>query len=87
MACSAWCAVRMHSSRQMGVCSLRLQLGVVDDVVVGQRLLDHHQVEIVQLAQVIGVGQGVGGIGVHHQLDGGKMLAHLAHARRRPSPV
>ena len=50
MACSAWCAVRMHSSRQMGVCELRLQRGVIDDVVVSQRLLDHHQVEIVQLA-------------------------------------
>ena len=79
MACSAWCAVRMHSSRQMGVCSLRLQLRVVDDVVVRQRLLDHHQVVIVELAQVVGVGQGVGGIGVHHQLDGRKTFAHLAH--------
>jgi hypothetical protein len=49
IACSAWCAVRMHSSRQIGVCQLGLQLRVVDDVVVRQRLLDHHQVEIVEL--------------------------------------
>jgi hypothetical protein len=30
---------------------LRLQHGVVDDVVVRQRLLDHHQVELVELLQ------------------------------------
>ena len=79
MACSAWCAVRMHSSRQMGVSRLRLQLGVVDDVVVAQRLLDHHQVEFVQLAQVGGIGQGVRRIGIRHQLDAGKALAHAPH--------
>ena len=53
--------------------------GVVDDVVVRQRLLDHHQVKIVELAQMVGIGQRVGGVGVGHQLDGGKALAHLAH--------
>ena len=78
MACSAWCAVRMHSSRQIGVSQLGLQHGVIDDVVVIQRLLDHHQVKIVQLAQVLGVGQGVRGVGVHHQLDGGEAFAHAA---------
>ena len=68
----------MHSSRQIGVCELRLQRGVIDDVVVRQRLLDHHQVEVVELLQMVGVGQRVGGVGVGHQLDGGKALAHLA---------
>ena len=41
----------MLSSRQIGVAQLRLQAGVVDDVVVGQRLLDHHQVQVVERAQ------------------------------------
>ena len=51
---------------------------MIDDVVVIQRLLNHHQIIIVQLAQVIGVGQRVGGVGVGHQLDGGETLAHAA---------
>ena len=34
-----------------GRLQLRLQLGVIDDVVVRQRLLDHHQVELVELLQ------------------------------------
>src|ERR1019366_3304899 len=37
-----------------GGLELRLERGVIDDVVVIQRLLDHHQVKIVQLAQVVG---------------------------------
>ena len=67
----------MHSSRQMGVCSCACSVGVVDDVVVAERLLDHHQVELVEPAQVVGIGQRVGGVGVGHQLDGGEALAHL----------
>ncbi len=63
------------------------KLGVIDDVVVRQRLLDHHQVEIVELLQTRRVGQRVGGIGVGHQLDRGEALAHLAAPRRRPSPA
>ena len=69
----------MHSSRQIGVLKLGLQLGVVDDLVVRQRLLDHHQVEFVQTFQTRRVGQRVGGVGVGHQQDVGKALAHLAH--------
>ena len=56
-----------------------LQLGVVDDVVVRQRLLDHHQVEFVQLSEVLGVGQGIRRIRVGHQPDGGKPLADAPH--------
>src|SRR5574340_382546 len=43
-----------------------LQFGMVDDVVMAERLLDHHEVELVQLLQVVDVGQGVGGVGVSH---------------------
>ena len=50
---------------------------MIDDVVVRQRLFDHHEVEAVELLETAGVGQGVGGIGVGHQLDGGKSLANL----------
>ena len=59
----------MHSSRQIGVVKLRLQLGVIDDVVVAERLLDHHQVELVQPSQMVDVGERVGGVCVRHQLD------------------
>ena len=55
-----------------------LQLGVVDDVVVGQRLLDHHEIKIVEPLEMIGVLQRVGRIGIRHQLDGREPLAHLA---------
>ena len=53
----------------MGVSSCACRLRVIDDVVVRQRLLDHHQVELVQLLQTVGVGQRVGGVGVGHQPD------------------
>ncbi len=56
-----------------------MQLGVVDDVVVAERLLDHHQVVIVELAKVVRVGQSVSRVGVGHQLDPGKTLPHPAH--------
>ena len=39
---------------------LRLQNGVIDDVVVRERLLNHHQIEIVQLLQMIDIGQRIG---------------------------
>src|ERR1035437_8062059 len=61
-----------------GGLELRLERGVIDDVVVNQRLLDHHEVKIVQFAQVLGVGEGVGGVGVGHQLDRGETFAHAA---------
>ena len=70
-----------------GRLQLRLQLGVIDDVVVAERLLDHHQVELVELFQPRRIGQRVGGVGVGHQLDVGKALAHFAAPRPRPSPA
>ena len=48
---SAWMASRalvIDSSRQTGVAMLALQRGMVGDVVVVERLLDHHQVERVE---------------------------------------
>ncbi len=58
---------------------LRLQLRVVDDVVVRQRLLDHHQVELIQPPQVIDVRQRVRRVRVRHQPDLRKRLPHRAH--------
>ena len=57
---------------------LRLQSSVVNDVVVGQGLFDHHQVQIVERAQrgdMRGVVERVGGIGIGHQQDVGPTLA------------
>ena len=56
-----------------------LQLGVVDDVVVAERLLDHHQVVVVELAKMFRIGQRVSRVGVRHQLDSGKTLSHPPH--------
>jgi hypothetical protein len=69
-----------------GGLELGLQLGVVDDVVVAERLLDHHQVEIVELSKMSGVGQGVGGVGVAISLIGESVRAPGA-PRPRPSPA
>ncbi len=48
----------------MGVGELALQFGVVEDFVVAEGLLDHHQVEGIEMLEVSGVGEGVGGVGV-----------------------
>ncbi len=61
-----------------GRLQLRLQSGVVDDVIVGERLFDHHQVEFVQPPQVVRVRQRVRRVGIGHELDGGKPLPDLA---------
>ena len=60
IACSAWWAKRMHSSRQIGVSQATLQYGMVNDVVVSQGLLDHHQIELVQPLQVLHVRESIG---------------------------
>ena len=57
-----------------------LQRRVVAEVVVVQRLLDHHQVEAIERGQVIGIRQRVSGIGVHHQRH---VAARLADAGDR----
>ena len=54
------------------------QLGMSADVVLGQRLLDQEQVELVELRQLRSVGQGVGGVGVDLQEDLREALANRA---------
>ncbi len=46
-----------------------LQLRMIDDVVISQRLLDQHEIEFVQPAQHIDVIQCIGRVGIHRQLD------------------
>ena len=53
------------------------------DVVLGQRLLDQEQVELVELRQLRGVGKGVGGVGVDLQQDRREAFAHGARRPRR----
>ena len=45
------------------------QLGVAEQVVLGQGLLDEQQVEVVEAGEVLGVLAGVGGVGVDLQRD------------------
>jgi hypothetical protein len=45
----------------------RLQLGVIEDIVVPQGLLNHQQIELVELAQMFDLIQGVRGVGVAAQ--------------------
>ena len=59
----------IDSSRQIGVGIRALQRGVIADVVVVERLLDHHQLESVERGQVVGVAERVGGVGIDHQRD------------------
>ena len=87
IACSAWRTVRMHSSRQIGRRQLCLQARVIDDVIVTERLLDHHQLELVEPAQMVDVGQRVRGVGVGHQLDLREALANAPPPHRHPSPA
>ena len=77
----------MLSSRQSGERSMRLELGVVEDVVVRQRLLDQQQVEGVEFGQVRGVGQVIDAVGVDLQQQVGPRLAHGAASARCPSPA
>src|SRR5258708_27024605 len=62
-----------------GGLKLRLERRVIEDIVMRQGLLDHHQVEFVQALQVIGVGQRVGGVGIGHQPDVGERGAHFTY--------
>src|SRR5947207_3170649 len=50
---------------------------MVEHVVEGERLLDHHQVELVERAQGGRVVEREGGVGVNHQEYAGKACAHL----------
>ena len=52
-----------------GRLNLFLKFGMVDDVFVMQRLLEHHHVVLVHLLEQIHVSQGICGVGIAHQLD------------------
>ena len=43
-----------------------LQFSMIDDVIVRKRLLDHHQMELVQLLEMLAIGEAVGRISVGH---------------------
>ena len=64
----------IQADRRVQLC---LQSRMIDDVVMRQRLLNHHQIELIQLLQPVCIGQRVGGIRVRHQLDARKLLPHL----------
>src|SRR6185312_13869594 len=55
-----------------------LQLGMIDDFIVRQRLFNHHELKFIELFQTIRVLQSVSGVGIGHQLDVGKTFANLA---------
>jgi hypothetical protein len=52
-----------------------LQAGVIEDVVVPKRLLDHQQVELIEAPQVFDLIERVGGVGVAAQRDIGPARA------------
>src|SRR5688572_31097307 len=62
-----------------------LKLDVIDDVVPGQRLLNHQQLELVQPFEEVDVSQRVCGIRVAHQEDGWKLPPHLSHDVQVPT--
>jgi hypothetical protein len=60
-----------------------LQLGVLHEIVEGERLLDHHETEGIELRQVIGVRQGIGIVRVGHErcrgAEGRANGSHVGH--------
>ena len=75
----------MLSSRQIGVVSPRAQLGVIHEVVVLERLLDHQEPEGVELLQVLPIRQRVRRVGIHGQQDVG--MHDAAPPGRPPRPI
>ncbi len=58
-----------------------LQHGVVVEVVVPERLLDHEQVEGIESGQVIEIVEAVGGVGVATEQNFGPAVAHFSLMR------
>src|SRR4029077_19022765 len=56
---------------------LLLQLSMIEDIVMSQRLLDHHQVKLIQLLEERDVGERVGRVRVSHQFNVWKLVAYL----------
>jgi hypothetical protein len=76
----------MDSSRHTGVFEPALQLGMPNEVVPRQRLLDHHQIQRVERGQAIDVVERVGVVRVSHEGSVRAELLSRARARtRRPS--
>ena len=65
--------------------SSALQPRVIADVVVVERLLDHHQVEPVELGEPRRVLERVGGVGVDHERNVAEPLADALDRLRRPT--
>src|SRR5205823_6130552 len=63
----------------------RLQLGVVHQIVMIKRLLDHEQVEIVELPQKLLIRNGVGAVGVYGKQDVWMTAPHLSHHLNIPT--
>ena len=55
---------------------LGLQFGMIENVIPGERLLNHHEVVSVEFPQVSGLFQMVCGIRIRHEPHGGKALAN-----------
>ena len=64
-----------------------LEPGVVDDVVVGQRLLDQEQAEIVECLERRQVVERVGRVGIDLERDRRETARGPAARRRHPSPA
>ena len=75
----------MLSSRQTGVLRRGLEPGVIDDVVVGQRLLDQEQVEGVERLERRHVVERVGRVGVDLERRSMDIVPGRAGPRRHPS--
>ena len=56
---------------------LLLQFGVIENVVVGQRLLNHHKIKVVERFEKRRVEERIGRVSIAHQTNLGKLPAHL----------
>ena len=77
----------MDSSRQIAVRRSALQPRVIANVVVVEWLLDHHEIEPVELGEPRRVLERVGGVGVDHERDVAEPLADALDRVRRPTPA
>ena len=75
----------IDSSRQIGVAIRRCSVRVIADVVVLERLLDHHQVEAVERGEVVGIGERVRGVRVDHQRNVAEARADRLDRRDVPA--
>ena len=79
IACSAFRAVTNGLIQANRSLKRGLELSVQINIIMGERLLNHHQIELVQLAQVIEIRCCIGRVGIDHQGDLWKSTTHLPH--------